>query len=84
MHEETPRPEEKKVEEEEQNEEGDEEEEVDEDGNPIEKKKKAPVIVKKVKVPTSASDRDQMIEINWSHTVIQSSATVLAFSNYND
>jgi hypothetical protein len=25
-----------------------------------------------------------MIEISWSHTVIQSSATVLAFSNYND
>lgn len=25
-----------------------------------------------------------MIEITWSHTVIQSSATVLAFSNYND
>ena len=53
-------------------------------GEMVPRKKPEPVVVKKVKPPTSASDRDQMIEISWSHTVIQSSATVLAFSNYND
>ena len=80
----TPRPVEKEESKEEGAEDEEEEEEYDENGDPIEKKKKAPVVVKKVKPPTSASDKDQMIEINWSHTVIQSSATVLAFSNYND
>jgi len=54
------------------------------DGDMVPRKKLEPVVVKKVKPPTSASDRDQMIKISWSHTVIQSSATVLAFSNYND
>merc|ERR1712166_260718 len=39
------------------------EEEVDDDGNPIPKKKPEPVVVKKVKGPRSASDKDQMIEL---------------------
>ena len=70
--------------EEEESEAQDEEEELDDEGNPIPKKKPEPVAVKKDKGPRSASDRDQMIEIQWSHTLIQSSATVLCFSNYND
>ena len=61
-----------------------EEEEEEEEGEEKEKKKPVPVVVKKVKGPRSASDKDKMIEITWSHTVIQSSATVLCFSNYND
>ena len=73
--------EEPKKEDEEEEEEGEEEEEEGE-----EKKKPEPVVVKKPRDtgPRSASDKDKMIEITWSHTVIQSSATVLCFSNYND
>ena len=61
MHEEltpVPKAEEKEEEKEEEEEgEGDEDEEVDDDGNPIKKVKKV-VVVKKVKGPRSASDKD--------------------------
>ena len=46
------------------------EEEVDEDGNPIPKKKKPAPVVKKDKSGRISSDKDCMIEIKWSETVI--------------
>ena len=60
-----------------------EEEELDDDGNPI---KKAPevVVVKKDFSNRVSSVKDQMIEIKWTLTLIQSSATVLVVSNYNE
>ena len=62
------------------------EESYDSDGNVKEKKKKiaAPVVVKKDKSGRISCDKDQMIEISWNQSVIQSSATVLCFSNYRE
>lgn len=40
--------------------------------------------VKKDKSGRISSDRDQMIEIKWNQSVLQSSATVLMFSNYKE
>ena len=62
-----------------------EEEELDEDGNPIKKKKPKVIVVKKKdKSGRISTDKDLMIEIDWKHTVIQSSATVLCLSNYRE
>ena len=46
-----------------------EEEELDEDGNPIPKKVEV-VVVKKDFSKRISSERDQMIEIKWSETII--------------
>jgi hypothetical protein len=61
-----------------------EEEELDEDGNPIPKKVVEVVKVKKDYSSRISSDKDTMIEIKWTETLIQSSATVLAVSNYRE
>ena len=42
------------------------------------------VVKKKDKSGRISSDKDLMIEIDWKHTVIQSSATVLCLSNYRE
>jgi len=60
-----------------------EEEELDDEGNPISKQVEEVVEVKKDFSNRISSERDSMIEIKWTETVIQSSATVLAVSNYN-
>lgn len=31
-----------------------------------------------------SSDKDKMLDFKWNHSVIQSSATVLCFSNYKE
>ena len=61
-----------------------EEEELDEDGNPIPKKEPEPVKVKKDFSNRISSDKDQMIELLDWQGIIQSSATVLAVSNYKE
>lgn len=40
--------------------------------------------VKKDKAPTNASEFDKMIDFKWTHSVIQTSATVLCLSNYKE
>ena len=74
----------KKKDEDEDNEDDEEEEEVDEDGNPVAKKAPEPVVPKKDFSNRVSSEKDTMIEIKWSINIIQSSATVLAVSNYNE
>ena len=61
-----------------------EEEEVDDDGNPIAKKAPEPVVPKKDFSNRVSSEKDTMIEIKWTLNIIQSSATVLAVSNFNE
>lgn len=64
-------------------EEANEDEDADEDGSPA-KPTKAPVPpIKKIKT-NLCSPQDKMIEIKWNQSVIQSSATVLCFSNFNE
>lgn len=43
-----------------------------------------PVAAKKNKENRTSSEYDKMLEIHWSHSVIQTSATVLCFSNYKE
>ena len=64
--------------------EAEEEEEMDEDGNPIPKKKVEVVKVKKDKSGRISSKHDCMLEIKWNQSVLQGSATILMFSNYNE
>ena len=75
----------KKSGDEDEDEENEEEEELDEDGNPIEKKEPEPVKIEKDFSNRIASAQDKMIELkNWTETIIQSSATVIAVSNYRE
>ena len=75
----------KKRNEDDEEEEDEEEEELDEDGNPVEKKEPEPVKIEKDFSNRIASDKDKMIELrDWSDTIIQSSATVIAVSNYRE
>ena len=42
------------------------------------------MVVKKDKSNRISSDKDQMIEIEWTETVIQESSTILCFANHNE
>mmetsp|Transcript_17518 Transcript_17518/g.29525 ORF Transcript_17518/g.29525 Transcript_17518/m.29525 type:complete len:386 (+) Transcript_17518:37-1194(+) len=64
-----------------------ENEDVDNDGSPLKKvKQEVPQIpIKKEKLNRISSEHDKMIDTEtWQHQVIQSSATVLCFSNYKE